>query len=186
MPRVNFELLSFSTVCAAERISSPALSPRASDSDDTTTPTCATSTSSEQEAALSPSRRVWVSRKDRNTLSSLGIEGDDLCGSFKFKSSRDFETITFENDFISIADLKVAIVERKRLNCGEGFDLDIKDAQTGESKYPLSCCSGSSHVTFALCRILHGSPLYRRQALTSYVTSLYVFTKLRLHCRIYG
>jgi protein MPE1 len=51
---------------------------------------------------------------------------------FKFKSSKDFETLTFENDFISIADLKVAIVERKRLNCGEGFDLDIKDAQTGE------------------------------------------------------
>jgi hypothetical protein len=94
---------------------------------------------------------------------------------FKFKSSRDFETIAFENDFISIADLKVAIVERKRLNCGEGFDLDIKDAQTGESKFPRSCCSARSHFTFVISvAILQGSTWYRQQALTCYATSLFV------------
>lgn len=53
---------------------------------------------------------------------------------FKFKSAKQFETLTFDGDFIKVADLKLAIVERKGLNFGEGFDLDIKDAQTGERK----------------------------------------------------
>lgn len=51
---------------------------------------------------------------------------------FRFKSARDFDTVTFDGDFISIADLKVGIVEVKKLNYGEGFDLDISDAQTSD------------------------------------------------------
>lgn len=51
---------------------------------------------------------------------------------FRFKSARDFDTVTFDGDFISIADLKVGIVEVKKLNYGEGFDLDISDAQTND------------------------------------------------------
>lgn len=53
---------------------------------------------------------------------------------FRFKSSRDFETITFDGDFVKVGDLKVSIVERKKLNFGEGFDLEISDAATGDGK----------------------------------------------------
>lgn len=53
---------------------------------------------------------------------------------FKFKSSKVFESATFEGDFLKVADLKVAIVERKKLNFGEGFDLEIADAQTNEGR----------------------------------------------------
>jgi hypothetical protein len=81
---------------------------------------------------------------------------------FKFKSSKDFETLTFENDFISIADLKVAIVERKRLNCGEGFDLDIKDAQTGErtslSRMVCAACWTSRIVQDTMACIANKDP----------------------------
>lgn len=51
---------------------------------------------------------------------------------FRFKSARQFETLPFEGDFLKVADLKVAIVERKKLNFGEGFDLEISDASTND------------------------------------------------------
>ena len=53
---------------------------------------------------------------------------------FKFKSAKDYETIVFDGDLIKVGDLKVAIVERKGLNFGEGFDLEIKDADTKEGR----------------------------------------------------
>lgn len=53
---------------------------------------------------------------------------------FRFKSAKDFETLSFEGDFLKVADLKVAIVERKKLNFGEGFDLEISDASTSDGK----------------------------------------------------
>ena len=55
---------------------------------------------------------------------------------FRFKSSREFESVSFDGDFLKVADLKLAIVERKKLNFGEGFDLEISDAQTNEGE----CC----------------------------------------------
>lgn len=51
---------------------------------------------------------------------------------FKFSSARDYDSVTFEGDSMKVADLKVSIVERKKLNSGENFDLEIKDAQTSE------------------------------------------------------
>ncbi|CAN8061289.1 unnamed protein product [Agarophyton chilense] len=51
---------------------------------------------------------------------------------FRFKSAKEFETLSFEGDFLKVADLKVAIVERKKLNFGEGFDLEISDASTSD------------------------------------------------------
>lgn len=51
---------------------------------------------------------------------------------FRFKSARQFETLPFEGDFLKVADLKVAIVARKKLNFGEGFDLEISDAATSD------------------------------------------------------
>ncbi len=54
---------------------------------------------------------------------------------FRFKSAKEFESATFEGDFLKVADLKLAIVERKKLNFGEGFDLEISDAQTKEGMF---------------------------------------------------
>lgn len=54
---------------------------------------------------------------------------------FRFKSARQFETLSFDGDFLKVSDLKLAIVERKKLNFGEGFDLEIKDASTNDGKF---------------------------------------------------
>lgn len=54
---------------------------------------------------------------------------------FRFKSARQFETLPFDGDFLKVADLKVAIVERKKLNFGEGFDLEISDASTNDGMF---------------------------------------------------
>eukprot|EP00187_Rhodella_violacea_P004483 CAMPEP_0174887746 /NCGR_PEP_ID=MMETSP0167-20121228/2978_1 /TAXON_ID=38298 /ORGANISM="Rhodella maculata, Strain CCMP736" /LENGTH=98 /DNA_ID=CAMNT_0016124361 /DNA_START=268 /DNA_END=561 /DNA_ORIENTATION=- len=51
---------------------------------------------------------------------------------FKFKSAKEFETVQFAGDAIRVADLKIAIFEQKRLNFGEGFDLEIKDSNSNE------------------------------------------------------
>ncbi|KAJ8903813.1 hypothetical protein NDN08_000346 [Rhodosorus marinus] len=51
---------------------------------------------------------------------------------FKFKSAKEYDSIGFEGDNLKVADLKVAIVEQTKLNSGESFDLEIKDAQTSE------------------------------------------------------
>ena len=39
---------------------------------------------------------------------------------------------------MKVADLKLAIVELKKLNFGEGFDLETSDAANGDGKF---CCS---------------------------------------------
>lgn len=57
---------------------------------------------------------------------------------FRFKSARQFETLSFEGDFVKVADLKIAIVQRKKLNCGEGFDLEISDDSSGEGMLDIA------------------------------------------------
>ena len=54
---------------------------------------------------------------------------------YKFKSSLDYDSVTFEGGFISVGDLKKAIVEQKKLGHGTDFDLRFKDAQTSEGLY---------------------------------------------------
>lgn len=54
---------------------------------------------------------------------------------FRFKSAREFETLPFDGDFVKVADLKIAIFERKKLSSGEGFDLEISDDSTGEGTF---------------------------------------------------
>lgn len=54
---------------------------------------------------------------------------------FRFKSAKEFETLPFEGSFIKVADVKVAIFNRKNLSSGEGFDLEISDVSTGEGMF---------------------------------------------------
>ena len=51
---------------------------------------------------------------------------------FKFKSAKDYDSINIDGHFISVANLKDRIFERKSLGSGTDFDLHITDAQTGE------------------------------------------------------
>lgn len=55
---------------------------------------------------------------------------------YKFKSSLDFDTISFDGLHISVDDLKKAIIHQKRLGKTD-FDLHITNAQTKEGKLPI-------------------------------------------------
>lgn len=51
---------------------------------------------------------------------------------FKFKSSRDYDTVLFEGSCISLGELKRSIIAKKKLGKSNDFDLIITNAQTGE------------------------------------------------------
>lgn len=53
---------------------------------------------------------------------------------YKFKSSLDFDTISFDGLHISVDDLKKAIIHQRRLGKTD-FDLLITNAQTKEGKF---------------------------------------------------
>jgi E3 ubiquitin-protein ligase RBBP6 len=50
---------------------------------------------------------------------------------YKFKSSIEYDTVTFDGLHISLADLKKAICTQKKITRAE-FDLQVTNAQTGE------------------------------------------------------
>ncbi|MCO5557780.1 hypothetical protein L7F22_011351 [Adiantum nelumboides] len=51
---------------------------------------------------------------------------------FKFKSAKDYDSISIDGHFISVGNLKDKIVEKKNLGRGTDFDLLISNAQTDE------------------------------------------------------
>lgn len=51
---------------------------------------------------------------------------------FKFKSAKDFDSVSIDGHFISVANLKDKIVEQKKLGRGSDYDLVISNAQTNE------------------------------------------------------
>lgn len=51
---------------------------------------------------------------------------------YKFKSSLDFDTVTFDGLHISVADLKKSILQLKKIGKAADFDLQITNAQTKE------------------------------------------------------
>lgn len=59
-----------------------------------------------------------------------------VCGTmsvhYKFKSSLDFDTISFDGLHISVSDLKKEIINKKKLGKTQDFDLQITNAQTKE------------------------------------------------------
>ena len=52
---------------------------------------------------------------------------------FKSESSKDFSTVLFEGGFISAGEFKKAIVTQKKLGKLTDIDLEVTNAQTGES-----------------------------------------------------
>jgi len=51
---------------------------------------------------------------------------------YKFKSAKEYSTITFDTPFISLADLKQRIIHQQKLGRGPDFDLEVVNAQTKE------------------------------------------------------
>lgn len=53
---------------------------------------------------------------------------------YKFKSTKDYDTLTFDGLHISLKDLKKSIFQQKNLGKNTDFDLLVKNAQTDEGK----------------------------------------------------
>lgn len=66
---------------------------------------------------------------------------------YKFKSAKDYDSISIDGHFISVANLKERIFESKHLGRGTDFDLVVTNAQTNEGwlssglVYKLNCFS---------------------------------------------
>jgi hypothetical protein len=77
---------------------------------------------------------------------------------YKFKSAKDYDTVVFDASAISVADLKNAIIEQKKLGKTADFDLAITNAQTNQGML-----TAHRHVTVSHSR----KRLYRRQSVNS-------------------
>ena len=56
------------------------------------------------------------------------------CVHYKFKSSIDYDTATFDGIHISLGDLKKAITTQKKLGKVTDFEIQVTNAQTREGK----------------------------------------------------
>lgn len=56
------------------------------------------------------------------------------CIHYKFRSSLEYDTITFDGLAISLGDLKKAIMAQKKIAKVTDFDLQVTNAQTKEGK----------------------------------------------------
>lgn len=54
---------------------------------------------------------------------------------YKFKSAKDYDTITFEGTGLPLWELKREIVQAKKLGHSGDFDLVITNAQTNEGTF---------------------------------------------------
>lgn len=51
---------------------------------------------------------------------------------YKFKSAKDFDSVSLDGHFITVASLKDKIFQNKHLGSGTDFDLVVSNAQTNE------------------------------------------------------
>ncbi|RKO86610.1 DWNN domain-containing protein [Blyttiomyces helicus] len=65
---------------------------------------------------------------------------------YKFRSAKDYDTITFDGNGISVFDLKREIMVAKKLGKGTDFDLAIYNAQTNDDPIELPT-PNPTHVT---------------------------------------
>jgi len=55
---------------------------------------------------------------------------------YKFKSSKDFDTLNIEGPHIALGKLKQQIITQKKLGKSGDFDLVVTNAQTNEGTQP--------------------------------------------------
>lgn len=51
---------------------------------------------------------------------------------YKFKSAKDYDSVSLDGHFITVASLKDKIFQNKHLGSGTDFDLVVSNAQTNE------------------------------------------------------
>lgn len=61
---------------------------------------------------------------------------------FKFKSAREYDTVSFPGTGIKLLDLKRAIVEQKKLHQGMEFDLNIVNDKTKQGAWSFWTSNG--------------------------------------------
>lgn len=54
---------------------------------------------------------------------------------YKFKSAKDYDSISIDGHFITVASLKEKIYESKQLGRGTDYDLVVTNAQTNEGVF---------------------------------------------------
>jgi hypothetical protein len=69
---------------------------------------------------------------------------------YKFKSAKDFDSVSFSGTVIRLFDLKRAIVEAKALHKGMDFDLSVINDQTKEGGLDFPDESASAAVLYEL------------------------------------
>ena len=67
---------------------------------------------------------------------------------FKFKSSRTFDQISIVGNVIKVYDLKVAIVDKKKLTKGLDFDLILTNAETKQGAFRRAHLLPRSLISF--------------------------------------
>jgi len=70
---------------------------------------------------------------------------------YKFKASKEYDTVNFPGTVIRVIDLKKAIVEKKKLNKGLDFDLVITDAQNNTGMMEFFMDMDEIQWKFMLC-----------------------------------
>lgn len=56
---------------------------------------------------------------------------------YKFRSSLEYDTITFDGQAISLSDLREAIMTRKKILKTPSYTLEITNAQTKEGRFKV-------------------------------------------------
>ena len=56
---------------------------------------------------------------------------------YKFKSLKDFDSYTFEGAGVPVWELKQEIINIKKLNRANDFDLILANAQTNQGNFPI-------------------------------------------------
>lgn len=99
---------------------------------------------------------------------------------FKFKSAKEYDTVSFPGSVIRLIDLKKAIVEKKKLAKGLDFDLVVTDAQSGnvyEDDHQQLPKNTSVTIKRIPCKYNHGLLERLRQEAAAIAAATYVFFK---------
>eukprot|EP01137_Pigoraptor_chileana_P033499 Opistho-2@24461 len=71
---------------------------------------------------------------------------------YKFKSSKDYDSVTFDGPGITLRELKCAIVAQKKLSKAVDFDLEVTNAQT-EEEYKEDSCTIPKNTSVVVKRV---------------------------------
>lgn len=92
---------------------------------------------------------------------------------FKFRSSRNYDSVDIGGQpSISVRDLKSSIVQNKKLNLCQDFDLLFSDPISGQGYLPLSLC-----FNFIICLVAFASSYVR----IYHINQVYSYSELMIY-----